>query len=584
MAFIKQIKPPLSNECLKVSQDSNLNELLQNVVTDVKSYADRLVAQIAELSDIGQSLSGIHDCNTLLEVIVEKAKALTNADSGIFLKMDKTQLNYLVLQNESMELRYGGTTGKPIDLPPIQLEQLSVSAYVALQGQPLNISDLYSLEIIDFKEDKLLDQLTNYYTQSILAVPIRDHENEVMGILLLLNALDPKTGEIVSFSPESENLIQSLVSHASMAIGNINFIAETENLFEAFVQVMASAIDEKSPTTGGHIRRVSDLTLVMAEMVDQIDSGCFKDIRFDDAKMHELRIASWMHDIGKVTTPVEIMEKSKKLQTLFDRSDHVDLRMKYILERARNSSLQQKLELLSKGAPEKDIAELDAKTRKINVRMNEIRSFLRRCNEPYEALSDRDIARLAAIANLTFLNDEGQLESYLKADELENLSIRQGSITESEREIMKDHAYITLKMLEQIPFTRNLKNIPRIAASHHEFINGKGYPLGLKGEEIPFEGRLMAVADIAEALTADDRPYKKSIPLKEVYLILRRMASKQQLDHDLVEFFINENVYDKYRERAKMSSIPHRQFSPDKNHLISIKRMTQADQAVKDIC
>jgi hypothetical protein len=216
--------------------------------------------------------------------------------------------------------------------------------------------------------------------------------------------------------------------------------------------------------------------------------------------------------------------------------------------------------------------------------MNEIRSFLRRCNEPYEALSDRDIARLAAIANLTFLNDEGQLESYLKADELENLSIRQGSITESEREIMKDHAYITLKMLEQIPFTRNLKNIPRIAASHHEFINGKGYPLGLKGEEIPFEGRLMAVADIAEALTADDRPYKKSIPLKEVYLILRRMASKQQLDHDLVEFFINENVYDKYRERAKMSSIPHRQFSPDKNHLISIKRMTQADQAVKDIC
>jgi response regulator RpfG family c-di-GMP phosphodiesterase len=369
-----------------------------------------------------------------------------------------------------------------------------------------------------------------------------------------------------------------------MAIGNINFIAETENLFEAFVQVMASAIDEKSPTTGGHIRRVSDLTLVMAEMVDQIDSGCFKDIHFDDAKMHELRIASWMHDIGKVTTPVEIMEKSKKLQTLFDRSDHVDLRMKYILERARNSSLQQKFELLSKGAPEKDIAELDAKTRKINVRMNEIRSFLRRCNEPYEALSDRDIARLAAIANLTFLNDEGQLESYLKADELENLSIRQGSITESEREIMKDHAYITLKMLEQIPFTRNLKNIPRIAASHHEFINGKGYPLGLKGEEIPFEGRLMAVADIAEALTADDRPYKKSIPLKEVYLILRRMASKQQLDHDLVEFFINENVYDKYRERAKMSSIPHRQFSPDKNHLISIKRMTQADQAVKDIC
>ena len=252
------------------------------------------------------------------------------------------------------------------------------------------------------------------------------------------------------------------------------------------------------------------------------------------------------------------------------------------MERVRNSALQQKVDLLTKGAANKDIEELDAKTRKIKVRMNEIRSFLNRCNEPYESLSDRDIERLTAIANMTFVNDEGQLEPYLTADELENLSIRCGSITEGEREIMKDHAYITLKMLEKIPFTRNLKNIPIIAASHHEFINGQGYPLGLKGEEIPFEARLMAVTDIAEALTADDRPYKKSIPLAEVYKILRSMASKEQLDDDLVELFINENVYDKYRKRANISAVPRREFSPNKNHLINIKRKVQAEEIARD--
>lgn len=583
MPSIDQIDRPLSDESLKLSQDINLNGLLQNLVTDVKEYADRLKEQISELSDIGQLLSSIHDRTTLLEVIVEKAKAFTNADGGVFFLKENSQLHYTVLQNESMELRCGGTTGKTIDIPPIELRQSSVSAFVAMQGRSLNIPDLYNSDIIDFKIDKLFDQLTNYYTQSLLAVPIRDHDYEIIGILLLLNAQDPKTGEIVSFSPERENLIEALVAHASMAIGKIDSIAETENLFEAFVQVMASAIDEKSPATGGHIRRVSDLTLFMAEKVDKVDSGCFKDIHFDDAKMHELRLASWMHDIGKVTTPVEIMEKAKKLQTLFDRSQHVDLRMKYILERIQNTILQQKVDLLTKGAAEKDIEDLDAKAQTINVRIYEIRNFLQRCNEPYEPLSDRDIERLTAIADLTFLNEEGQLEPYLTADELENLSIRCGSITEGEREIMKEHAYITLKMLEQIPFTRNLKNIPIIAASHHEFINGKGYPLGLKGEEIPFEARLMAVVDIAEALTADDRPYKKSMPLTEVYKILRKMASKEQLDNDLVEFFINENIYEKFCEQVKISSLPHRKFSPDKNHLINIKRKTQAEETARNL-
>lgn len=555
MAHLKNPQSSTSKS-LKLSNDENLESLLQNVVKDVKGYADHLMSQIIELSDIGRSLSGIYDLDTLLEVIVDKARGFTHADAGILYMKDDAVLRYMVVQNDSRDIRLGGTTGKRIHFDPVTLEKTNVAAFAAMEGISINIPDIYNSDLFDFTQSRQLDRETDYRSQSILVVPMRNHENEVIGVLQLINARDPQTGGVIAFSPDCQNLTESLVTQAAMATSNVKLITDMEKLFEAFVEVMATAIDEKSPITGGHIRRVSDLTLTMAETVNAMTSGCYKDVSFNADQLHELRIASWMHDIGKVTTPVEIIEKGKKLEALFNRIHFIDLRMKYVSEKIRTAALEQKIELLENHGTPGEIEFLERKTRQKLEEMQDIRGFMKRCNEPYDSLQKKDIERLQEIAQMTFIDEDGKEQKFLTANELENLSIPRGSITKAEREVMKEHAYITLKMLQQIPFTKQLKNIPKFAGAHHECINGKGYPLGLKGDEIPFEGKLMAVTDIAEALTAHDRPYKKAMPLEKVYGILRSMVQNGQLDHNLVEIFIQERVYEKYQQKYGASGGP----------------------------
>ena len=317
---------------------------------------------------------------------------------------------------------------------------------------------------------------------------------------------------------------------------------------------MATAIDEKSPVTGGHIRRVADMTLTMAGILNEQKEGRYKDVNFTPDQLYELRIAAWMHDIGKVTTPVEIVEKARKLQTIFDRLQFVDLRMCYIMKHLETKYLYQKIQLLEQGAPAGKIKQVEEESTKKMEEIKEIREFIIQCNEPSEFLEDDKLERLKEISKLSWIDFSGETQNFLTEDELTNLSIRRGSITEKERKKMQDHAAVTLKMLQQIPFTKKLKNIPLYAGAHHEFINGKGYPLGLKGDEIPFEGKIMCVTDIAEALTASDRPYKKAMPLETVHRILRSMAENEELDKNLVEFFISEEVYQRYKEKHETST------------------------------
>ena len=261
-----------------------------------------------------------------------------------------------------------------------------------------------------------------------------------------------------------------------------------------------------------------------------------------------------MHDIGKVTSPVEIVEKAKKLQTIFDRIQYVRLRMAYISQKIMLEGQNTKIELLQNGSDSGKLKALEKETLDKLEEIKEIREFINKCNEPGEFLEDETLERLKELSKKTYIDDEGEQQPFLTEDELVNLSIRRGSITEAERKKMQDHAAVTLRMLKQIPFTKKLKNVPSFAGAHHEFINGKGYPLGLKGDEIPFEGKLMAVTDIAEALTASDRPYKKAMPLETVYRILRSMAEKEELDNGLVELFIEKEVYKLYQETYENGS------------------------------
>ena len=538
-----------SAQLRRFSNDENLNTLLNSVVDEVSAYAERLGGQIKKLSDIGRALSGVYDLNTLLEMIVDQARNFTNADAGTLYIVEDNTLRFQIVQNDSLKIRMGGKTGETIPFPPVELKETNVSAFVALKGVSVNIPDVYDTDLFDFTGPKKFDNSTGYRSKSMLVVPMRNHDNDVIGVLQLLNATNPISNEVISFSQDYENLCESLASQAAVSITNAKLISNMTELFEAFVKVMATAIDEKSPVTGGHIRRVADLTLTMADVIHNSKEGPYKDITFTPDQIYELRIAAYMHDIGKVTSPVEIVEKAKKLQTIFDRIQYVRLRMAYISQKIVLEGQKTKIELLQNGADSGKLKALETETHDKLEEIKEIREFINKCNEPGEFLDDETLDRLKEISQITYIDDEEQQQPFLTEDELTNLSIRRGSITEAERKKMQDHAAVTLRMLKQIPFTKKLKNIPDFAGAHHEFINGKGYPLGLKGDEIPFEGKLMAVTDIAEALTASDRPYKKAMPLETVYRILRSMAEKEELDNGLVELFIEKEVYKLYQEK-----------------------------------
>ena len=539
---------------VRLSTDENLNTLLESVVNEVTVYAERLGGQIKKMSDIGRALSGVHDLNALLEMIVDQARSFTNADAGTLYIVEDETLRFQIVQNDSLKIFMGGKTGETIPFPPVELKESNVSAFVALKGKSVNIPDVYDTDLFDFTGPKKFDQSTGYRSKSMLVVPMKNHDNDVIGVLQLLNATNPVNNEVIAFSQDYENLSESLASQAAVSITNAKLISNMTELFEAFVKVMATAIDEKSPVTGGHIRRVADLTLTMAEVIHNHDEGAFKDRKFSPDQMYELRIAAYMHDIGKVTSPVEIVEKAKKLQTIFDRIHYIRLRMDYIIQKVKLEGQQKKIELLERKADLAEIKKVELKSEKQIQEMEDIRLFINKCNEPGEFLEDETLDKLKEISLRTYLDNEGQQQPFITEDELLNLSIRRGSITDAERKKMQDHAAVTLKMLKQIPFTKKLKNIPSFAGAHHEFINGKGYPLGLKGDEIPFEGKLMAVTDIAEALTASDRPYKKAMPLETVYRILRSMAGNGELDNDMVELFINEEIYKTYQEKHETSA------------------------------
>ena len=531
------------------SSDENLNTLLNSVIDEVSNYAERLGGQIKKMSDIGRALSGVQDLNTLLEMIVDQARNFTNADAGTLYIVENNTLRFQIVQNDSLKIRMGGKSGETIPFPPVELKETNVSAFVALKGISVNIPDVYDTELFDFTGPKKFDQSTGYRSKSMLVVPMRNHENDIIGVLQLLNATNPISNEVIAFSQDYENLSESLASQAAVSITNAKLIANMTELFEAFVKVMATAIDEKSPVTGGHIRRVAELTLTMAEVIHDLDEGHFKDKTFSPDQMYELRIAAYMHDIGKVTSPVEIVEKAKKLQTIFDRIQYVRLRMAYISQKIELEGQEAKIKILQNGSSPEKLNSIEKETLEKLMEIEEIQRFINKCNEPGEFLDDEILVRLKEVSEKTYIDDAGEQQPFLTADELVNLSIRRGSITEKERQKMQGHAAVTLKMLKQIPFTKKLKNIPDFAGAHHEFLNGKGYPLGLKGDEISFEGRLMAVTDIAEALTASDRPYKKAMPLETVYRILRSMVEGGELDPNLVELFIEKEVYKTYQKK-----------------------------------
>jgi HD-GYP domain-containing protein (c-di-GMP phosphodiesterase class II) len=358
---------------------------------------------------------------------------------------------------------------------------------------------------------------------------------------------------VVAFSPEYVDLIGSLASQAAVALTNTQLIQDLKNLFYAFIRSIATAIDAKSPYTRGHIDRVVDLTLMIAGAINETTEGAFKDTYFNSDEIEEMHIAAWMHDVGKITTPEYIVNKATKVETIFDRIHLIETRFNLIAEQIKTRFLNQKIQMLSNESRDNPgIDRIDQKCSEKLAQLSDDLEFIKACNSPGEFLENNSIDRVGQIAARTyFLNGEEQ--PYLTADEVENLCIRKGSLTEAERDKIQDHATMTLKMLRQLPFPKKLSNVAEYASSHHERLDGSGYPRGLSEDELSLQSKIMAVADIFEALTAKDRPYKKPMKLSQAVKILGFMEKDKHIDPEVLAIFMSKGLHHEY---ARMQMNP----------------------------
>jgi HD-GYP domain-containing protein (c-di-GMP phosphodiesterase class II) len=518
---------------------------------------------LEQLNTVGKALSAEKNFDRLLEGILLAAKRITRADAGTLYRVhDMQTLTFEIMRTDSLGFALGGTTGNPITLPPIPLydaagkpNNTAVVAWAVLNDQTVNIADAYAAEGFDFSGTRFFDEKNHYRSQSFLTVPMKNHENEIIGVLQLINAQDETSGKILPFSEEQQRLVESLASQAAIALTNRQLINQLEELFESFIKLINIAIDEKSPYTGGHCERVPVLTLMLAEAAVATTQGVLKDYTMTPRELYELKIAGLLHDCGKVTTPVHVVDKSTKLETLFDRVQLVDTRFEVLKRDAEIAMLRARLAALEAGDAASAGA-LESQYREQCRQLDEERDFLRQCNHGGEFMSDALQQRVRDIGARHWMNEAGQDAPFLSDDEIDCLNIAKGTLTAAERDIINHHIVATIKMLEALPWPKHLHNVPELAGGHHERMDGKGYPRGLTREQMSLPARMMGIADIFEALTAKDRPYKPGKTLTEALTILGRMKLDHHVDPDLFDLFIREKVYLRYaREFLEVEQI-----------------------------
>ena len=516
---------------------------------------DDLLRRLEQLNTIGAALSKERDTTRLLESILVAAKTITHADGGTLYRVteDFQALRFEILKTDSLHISMGGSSGHVIEFPNLPLydgngrpNDSLVAAYAAIRNQTVNISDAYTEPNFDFSGTRLFDQQTGYRSQSFLAVPMKDHEGDVIGVLQLINALHPETGQVVPFSASDQSLAESLASQAAIAITSRNLMGQLEALFESFIKLINLAIDEKSHHTGDHCQRVPALTMMLAEAVNATQSGPMASFTMDERDRYELKIAGLLHDCGKVTTPVHVADKATKLQTLFDRIELVDTRFEVLKRDLEIAALRAQLAMRSQTDVSAEVR-LWSQCRAQIAALDADRDFLRTVNQGAESMKESDLKRVREIGQGQFWrNAEGLEAEFLSANELENLTIRAGTLTASERGTINHHIVATIKMLEQLPWPKHLKNVPEFAGGHHERMDGKGYPKGLTRDQMSVQARIVGIADIFEALTARDRPYKQGMKLSQAMGIMHKYRWGGHIDPDLFDVFVNEGVYLRY--------------------------------------
>jgi HD-GYP domain-containing protein (c-di-GMP phosphodiesterase class II) len=525
-----------------------------------------LFRRLEQLNEIGAALSQEKDIDHLLEKILLAAKTITRAAGGTLYVLEPSdegpQLRFAIMRNESMGIAMGGTTGNPIPFYPVHLygkdgtpNNQMVAAYTALTGKTVNIADAYTEEGFDFSGTRNFDKKTGYRSKAFLTVPMKDHQSEIIGVLQLINSMDPATNEIGPFSYSDQRLAESLASQAAIALTNRQLIIQLEELFKSFIELINKAIDEKSAYTGGHCKRVPELTMMLAEAVNETSEGPLRNFNMSEKDRYELEIAGLLHDCGKVTTPVHVVDKATKLETIFDRINLVDTRFEVLKRDLEIQTLKQEIEVLRQlGLDEvrarERLAQIDQTSRDALRQLDSDREFLRHCNVGGESMSPKAQERVNRIGTgYKWIDVSGGTADFLTEDEIRNLTIARGTLTSEERQTINHHIVATIKMLEALPWPKHLTKVPEYAGGHHERMDGKGYPRGLKREQMSVQARVMGIADIFEALTAKDRPYKRGKTLSESLKILGNFRLNGHIDPDLFDVFVRKKIYLRYAER-----------------------------------
>jgi HD-GYP domain-containing protein (c-di-GMP phosphodiesterase class II) len=511
------------------------------------------------LISIGRALSQERDIQSLLAIILRRACEVTNADAGSVYIVEGTDeeianrsLRFAVSQNDSRTLPPAGFT--------MAVSGSSIVGQSVLSGDRINVPDLYGLDEPGtgnnpwgFVHDRTFDDKYRYQTRSVLAVPMISARSDVIGVIQLINKrakgwiqLDlPSDFEsgVVTFDEVSEAYVSTLASQAGIALENVLLYEEVKTLFDGFVKAAVTAIESRDPTTSGHSERVAELTVGLAKAVNRAESGHYREVRFSLNDLTQIEYASLLHDFGKVGVREHILVKAKKLYE--HERDLILQRFQLIKRGYKIEGLEKKVRYLAESSRDdmaEQLASIDKDLISRVTELDEMIKFILAANEP-TVLEQGGFERIAEIAGMTYRDDSNSVGPFLKDIEASSLQIRRGSLTELERQEINSHVIHTFNFLEQIPWSRTLRDVPSIAHAHHEKIDGTGYPLQLRGDQIPVPARMMAIADIYDALTAKDRPYKKAMPVEKALDILASDVKRGQLDADLFEVFVGARVW-----------------------------------------
>ena len=510
--------------------------------------------ELAELTAIGVALSTERDLHTLLDLILTQARRLTTSDAGSVYLVERDE------NGQSTRLRFAKTQNHSLPSLPfssftVPIDHASLAGYAAATGEPLIIGDVYLLpDDVTYRQNRSFDDKFNYRTRSMLVLPMKSHRDEVVGVLQLINrkrTMDARIGsaesverEVLTYDARCVELTSALASQAAVAIENGKLYEDIERLFEGFVTAAVTAIESRDPTTSGHSSRVATLSVGLAEVVDRVTDGPYRDVVFTREQLRELRYAGLLHDFGKVGVREKVLVKQKKLypQDL----EVIRHRFGYVLQQSDLEFERDRAEYVVQHGQER-YAEMVTRLEEVRAsRRAELQGFLDaivKANEP-TVLPEGSFESLQQIGARTFVDFEGNERALLEREELQFLTIRKGTLDDNERREIESHVNHTYRFLEQIPWTRELRQIPQIAYGHHEKLNGAGYPNAVRAAAIPVQTRMMTIADIYDALTATDRPYKRAVPSERAIDILHMEAKDGMLDMALLDAFVQARVFD----------------------------------------